>query len=822
MDRLVDRTVRLGPDAEATALPARARTVVVGGGVVGASVAYHLAAAGDRDVVLLERGTVASGTTWHAAGLVSRSRATPALSELAAYGVDLYARLQDESGVDVSFRQCGSVQVARTSGRLDELRRSAALSRSRGVPVELLGAQDVPRLWPFAVADGLLGALHQPADGHVNPGWAAVALAAVARSRGVLVFEHTTVHGVEASDGRVAAVRTSAGRVECERVVLACGLWTRDLAADCGVNVPLYPAEHVHVRSGPIGGVGPDLPVLRDLDGSFYVRAEGDRLLVGAFEPRGKPLHTAQVPAGGFAELPPDWGHFAPVRGSAEQRVPVLREAGYDRFLNGPESFTPDAEACLGEAAELEALFVAAGFNSQGIIYGPGAGRALAEWMTAGAPQFDASAVDVQRFARQQGNRRYLHARTTEALGRLYAMHWPHLQPRTARGVRRTPLHDRVAALGACFGETAGWERANWFGEPGMSPVYEYSYGRPSWSGASRREHGAAREGVAVFDLSSFTKVEVAGPDALAVVQQACTADLDVAVGRVAYTLALDVTGGIALDATVTRLAADRFLLVTAAGAQVKALTLLRRLARGRAAAVFDATAGLATIAVVGPLTRDLLGRVSPDDWSGPAQRWGRAREVEVVDGHALCLRVSYVGELGYELYPAADQAANVYDALFEAGADLGVRPAGYHALDSLRLEKGYRHLGHEIGPGLAPAEAGLEAFVAMDKPGGFVGRDALAAASRAAPARRTAFVALQDPAGDLLHDEAVLHDGRLVGRVTSGAFGHTLGRACGIALLVADAPLDGPYTVDCAGVPYDVDVSSVPFYDPAGERLRG
>lgn len=494
MDRLVDRTVRLGPDAEAIALPARARTVVVGGGVVGASVAYHLAAAGDRDVVLLERGTVASGTTWHAAGLVSRSRATPALSELAAYGVDLYARLQDESGVDVSFRQCGSVQVARTSGRLDELRRSAALSRSRGVPVKLLGAQDVPRLWPFAVADGLLGALHQPADGHVNPGWAAVALAAVARSRGVLVFEHTTVHGVEASDGRVAAVRTSAGRVECERVVLACGLWTRDLAADCGVNAPLYPAEHVHVRSGPIGGVGPDLPVLRDLDGSFYVRAEGDRLLVGAFEPRGKPLHTAQVPAGGFAELPPDWGHFAPVRGSAEQRVPVLREAGYDRFLNGPESFTPDAEACLGEAAELEGLFVAAGFNSQGIIYGPGAGRALVEWMTAGAPQFDASAVDVQRFARQQGNRRYLHARTTEALGRLYAMHWPHLQPRTARGVRRTPLHDRVAALGACFGETAGWERANWFGEPGMSPVYKYGYGRPSWSGASRREHGAARE----------------------------------------------------------------------------------------------------------------------------------------------------------------------------------------------------------------------------------------------------------------------------------------------------------------------------------------
>ncbi len=825
MDRLVDRhpgARAFTASAGARSLPSRVRTVVVGGGMAGASVAYHLAELGDTEVLLLERSTLTSGTTWHAAGLVASLRTTPAMTELARYGIDLYRGLRSDSGPDVSFTQCGSLSLARTPGRWDELRYAATVARQRGVPAELVGPDRVTELWPLAVADGLVGALHQPADGHVNPGQAALALAELAHARGVQIREDVAVRDVLHEAGAVVGVVSSLGAVECERVVLAAGLWTRDLAAQCGANVPLYAAEHVHARTGPIDGATATLPVLRDLDGYFYVRPEQGRLLVGAFEPDGRPRRVSVISDGGFAEFPPDWDHFAPARARAEERVPALRDTPYDRFLNAPEAFTPDASFCLGETVEVRNLFVSAGYNSQGIIFGPGAGRALAEWMTHGSPTFDAASVDVARFARMQGNRRYLHERTTEALGRLYAMHWPHLQPETARGVRRTPLHDRLAAAGACFGELNGWERANWFATPGVEPRYEYTYGRPNWFDAVREEHLAARRAVAVFDLSSFSKVEVAGPGALGVVQQLCTADMDLAEGRVRYTLMLNSGGGIELDGTVVRLAADRFLVITPAFAQAKTLGMLQRLARGRPAAAFDATAGLAAIAVMGPRSRELMARISPQDWSDDAQRYTHAREVEVARSLALCLRISFVGELGYELYPPADQAVDVYDAVVEAGADLGLRRAGYHALDSLRSEKGYRHLGHDIGPADDPFDVGLGFAVDPDKAGGFVGRDALLALPADRARRRTVFVALQDPAGLLLHDETILADGRAVGRMTSGSYGFTLGRACGIGYLDPGVPLDGSFTVDCGGEHHDAEVSARPFYDPTNARLRG
>lgn len=827
MERLVDTdlTARAFTDDAGDAPPPRARTVVVGGGVVGASVAHHLTLLGDDDVLLLERNVLGSGTTWHAAGLVSSIRASPALTELAGYGVRTYARLGSDAHVDLAFNRCGSVVLARTPGRLDELRHTAALARRLDVPTHLVDPEKLVDLWPLAVPDGLVGVLHQPQDGHLNPGQAALGFAKLARRAGAAVREGVGVTDVLHRDGRVVGVRTSAGDVECERVVLAAGLWTRDLAARCGVTVPLYAAEHLHVRTEPLDGAVPELPVLRDLDGYLYVRHEQGRLLVGAFEPDGKPRSTGSISGEGFARFDPDWEHFAPVRAKAEERIPALRGATYDRFLNAPESFTPDAHFCLGETAELTGLFVAAGFNSQGIIYGPGAGKALAEWMTEGAPTFDASAVDVQRFARTQGNRRYLHRRTTEALGRLYAMHWPHLQPTTARDVRRTPLHDRLRDANACFGELAGWERAQWFAAPGVLPAYEYSYGRQNWFASVGEEHAAAREAVALFDLSSFAKVEVAGPESLAVVQQCCTTELDVAPGAIRYTLMLNDRGGIELDATVVRLSEQRFLVVTPAAAQTRTLARLRRLARGRAAAVFDATAGLATIAVMGPRSRELLQRVSPADWSDDAQPYLSAREVEVADGHALALRVSFVGELGYELYPTADQALNLYDALVSAGRDLGLRHAGYHALDSLRSEKGYRHLGHDIGPADDPFQAGLGFTVAMDKPGGFVGRAALLDRVGTPPSRRAAYVALDDPAAVLLHDESILLDGRPVGWVTSGSYGYTLGRACGLAYLSEHLTWEGgdrvAVMVDCAGRFEPAVVSRRPFYDPAGTRMR-
>lgn len=827
MDRLVDRQIgaeACGIGGAREQVPDRARVVVVGGGLLGASVAYHLALVGVSDVVLLERNVLGSGTSWHAAGLVSRGRSSVSLSELASYGVDCYARLQEETGVDVSFTRCGSLAVARTPGRWDELRRQHMVVAQLGVEAQLVGPDEVARLWPLARPEGLVGGLHQPLDGHVNPGHAVMALARAAYLRGVAVRERVVVDAIRVEEGTVVGLDTNHGTIAAEHVVLAAGLWTRALAGTAGANVPLYAAEHVHARTVPIEGAEADLPVLRDLDGYFYARTESGRLLVGAFEPDGRPRPVQDITADGFAEFDPDWGHFAGVRQLAEERIPALRDVGYDRFVNAPESFTPDGSFCLGETAEVAGLFVAAGFNSQGVIYAPGAGRALADWIVHGAAGFDAAAVDVQRFGRQQGSSAYLHARTRESLGQLYAMHWPHRQPETARDVRRTPLHERLQRAGACFGETAGWERANWFADPGQRPEYRYSYGPQNWFELAGREHRAARQAVALFDLSSFTKVEVAGPDALDVVQEVCTADLDVEPGRVRYTLMLNTRGGIELDGTVTRLAPDRFLVVTAAGSHTRTLGTLRRRARGRAVAVFDATAGLATIAIMGPRSRELLTRISPaalDDRSLP---YLHARDLEVACGHALALRTSFVGELGYELYPSADEAVHVYDAVVEAGRDLGLVHAGYHALDSLRCEKGYRHLGHDIGPGLNPEEAGLLFAVSRRKATDFVGRAALRHGP--GPRWRTRFVRLDEPRILLHHDEPILHAGRRIGRVTSGAYGWTLGGACGLALIdehearqLGDEPCS--VTVDCASTPVPATLSPRPFYDPTGARLH-
>jgi 4-methylaminobutanoate oxidase (formaldehyde-forming) len=824
MERIADRTVSVEQTCGDTRgpVPERAATVVVGGGIVGASIAFHLSRLGHTDVVVLERNTAASGTTWHAAGLASSVRSSAALTGLARYSVDFYTTLEAESGVDVSFNQCGSLIVARTPGRADELRYTDAIARHAGIDTRLVPPSEVPDLWPLATADGLESALVQPLDGQLNPGHAAVAMLALAHAAGVQVREGVDVVDVQTANGRVTSVVTDQGEIACERVVLACGLWTRDLAARCGANVPLYAAEHVHVRTEPIAGADDALPVLRDLDGYFYARHELGRLLVGAFEPEGKPRRVDEIAGDGFAEFPPDWAHFAGVREQAEARLPILRGVEYDRFLNAPEAFTPDGAFCLGESAEVEGLFIAAGFNSQGITYAPGAGKALAEWMEAGSATFDASAVDVRRFSRVQGNRRYLHERTREALGRLYAMHWPHLQPETARDVRRTPLHERLAAARAVFGEAAGWERANWFAPPDVATEYEYSYGRQNWFDSVGDEHRAARERVAVFDLSTFAKFEVAGPDAVRVVQRVCTADVDMAVGRVKYTLMLNRNGGIEIDGTVVRLADDRFLMITPTIAQTKTLSMLDRAARGTSAAVFDATAGLATVAVMGPRSRELLERISGDDWSTTAQPYMRARDVEVAAVRALALRVSFVGELGYELYPTSDQALTLYDAVVEAGADLGLARAGYHALDSLRLEKGYRHLGHDIGPSDDPVAAGLGFAVAMDKPGGFIGREALVEAASRSPKARAVFVALRESEPLLLHDESVLAGARIVGRMTSGGYGYTLGRSCGIASIDADVSLDEEFAVDCGGRSCVAEVSERPFYDPDGRRLRG
>jgi heterotetrameric sarcosine oxidase gamma subunit len=823
-ERMLDSSIAatsFAPEADGGPLPERARVVIVGGGVIGSSIAYHLPDLGITDVVLLERHRIASGTSWHAAGLVARVRASHPMTELAGYGVDLYSRLQDETGVDVHLRPTGSLTLAEHEGRLTELQYTAAIARHHGVDARLLATRDLAEVWPLLSTDGLVGALLQPGDATVNPGHAALALAKGAHDRGVTIREGVRVDRVIVDGRTVTGVRTADTAIEAETVVLACGLWTRDLAATVDVPVPLYAAEHVHVSTDPIDGAHELLPLLRGLDGHFYARHHAGGLMIGAFEPNGRPVPTSTLPDGwSFGEFGPDWEHFGPTRANAERRIPALGDASFTRYLRAPESFTPDVNFCLGETAEVTNLYVAAGFNSQGIIYGPGAGRALAEWIVEGSPTFDASEVDVRRFAGTQADERYLQERTKEALGRLYAMHWPNLQASTARGIRRSPLYDRLQAAGACFGELTQWERPMWFAPAGVEPVYGYSFGRQNWFPHAAEEHRAAREAVALLDLSSFAKTEVSGRDALELLRRVCTNDVDVEVGRVRYTLFLNEGGGVENDGTVTRLDRDRFLVVTPTATQHRTIEWLRRYGDGLDTAIDDLTNARATLAVMGPRSRELLRRITSDDVSSGAFPFFTARRLTVAAAPTLAIRASFVGELGFELNVPTEYAVHVFDELMGAGEDLGLRLAGYHALDSLRIEKGFVHVGHDVGPTDDPIAAGLGHVVRAD--GGFVGAEALAGRSSDPSARRLAIVVLDDPETLLLHGESVLVDGRIVGAVMSAAHAHTLGAAAGLAWIEEPFVDEGrTVEVDCAGAIVKARVATRAPYDPDGSRMR-
>ena len=805
--------------------PARARAVVVGGGIIGASVAFHLARLGWTDTVVLERARVSSGTSWHAAGLMTRTRGTHVQTELASYSRDFYADLAALSGVDVGYYGNGSLSVARTPDRLIELRYALTMAHHHGLPARQMTRDEIAAVSPLLAVDDLAGGVLFEDDATVNPGWAAFATAKAAADLGVRVVEGVRVTGFRLERGRVTGVETDRGLVECEIAVIAAGLWSRDLGLLAGARLPLHPAEHYWAQTAPVPGATRDLPIVRDLDGSIYVRHYRGGLLVGAFEPDGRPRPSASIPEDfAFGEFEPDLGHFARALARARERVPALTEAQFVHYLCAPESFTPDGNFLLGETAEVAGLFVAAGMNSQGIIFGPGVGSALAEWIDAGAPTVDAADLDVRRFSPAQAGAGYLFARTRESLGRLYAMHWPFLQPETARGLRLVPLYDRLAAAGACFGEAAGWERANWYGPPGSRPEYAYAWGRQNWFGAVAEEHRAARETVALFDLSSFSKLRVEGPGALAAMQRVFTADLDRPPGTVVYTSMLNEGGGLELDGTVTRLADDSFLVVTSAFAQTRAFHWLRRYG-GPRATVSDITSGTGVLAVTGPRSRELLAGLTHADMSGSAFPFAQARVIDVGWATVLAVRISFTGELGWELHAPAESLPVLYDQLVAAGAALGLRHAGYHALDGLRAEKGYIHWGADAGPADRPLEAGVGFTVAPDKPGGFIGREALLAAGP--PRRRLVSILLADPEPLLYHGESVLVGGDVVGRVTSGAYGHTLGAAAGLAAIfgepaaVAQVVSDGDVEVEIAGERVPARLSARPFFDPDGRRLR-
>ena len=778
--------------------PTQARVVIVGGGIIGCSVAYHLVKLGWRDVVLLERGKLTCGTSWHAAGLVMQLRATATMTELCRYTAKLLEELKAESGQDTGFRRNGSLPVARSAARLTEIGRLVALGRYFGVEAHMLSPREVKERYPALDERRIVGGAFIPGDGQTNPVDTANAYAKVARKGGARIFEGVSVTGFRLRNGAVAGVATERGEIACEVAVNCAGAWARQVGALAGVAVPLYAAEHMYVTTEPSSAATSGLPVLRDTDGTVYVKEDAGKFVVGCFEPEAKPLSMRALPERfEFGELAEDWEHFEEPMSKAIEIIPALETLGIRHFMNGPESFTPDNRFVLGEAPALRNFYVAAGFNSQGVLSSGGVGRSLAAWIAAGEPDMDLSEIDIARFHPFQVNRSYLRTRIRETVGLLYAMHWPYRQMQSARGVRRSPLHERLAQRGACFGEAAGWERANWYAPPGTAPAYEYAYGRQNWFEHSAAEHRAAREAVALFDQSSFAKYLLQGRDAQAVLQRLCANDVAVAPGRIVYTAMLNERGGIESDLTVTRLAEDAFFIVSIAASQTRDFERIRRHMPADARAVLtDVTSAYAVLNVQGPRSADLLSKFT-QDLENQALR--TMREIDVGDARAWALRISYVGEPGWELYVPSEFAVNVYDALVAAGEAFGLRHAGYHALDSLRLEKGYRSWGHDLSPADTPLEAGLGFAVAFGKKAGFIGREALLRQREAGVKRRLLSFTLDDPRRLLFHDEPIYCDGRVAGRITSGAFGHTLGRAVGLGYVQLKEG-NPKYEIDVAG----------------------
>ena len=811
------------------ALPDRAQVVVVGGGIVGCSVAYHLARLGITDVVVLEQNKLTGGTTWHAAGLVSQLKSTHSLTKLATYSARLYEALEDETGQATGCRTPGSISVAADAERWEEIRRGAAMAVSVGVETREIGIDELRERWPLVRTDDIVGALYIPRDGHTSPVDTTMALAKGARSRGVRIVEDVAVTGLRTRAGAIAGIDTEQGSIETETVVLASGIWTRQLAAQIGVNVPLQACEHFYIVSEPLG-LDADTPVLRDPGNYTYFKEETGKIMAGFFEPRGKVWNLDGIPRDfSFGTLPEDWDHIGPVFERSIHRVPALGECGIHLFLNGPEAFTPDGVYYLGEAPEVDGCFVAAGFNSVGIQSAGGVGWALADWIADRHPPMDLSSVDIRRTFPFQADPAYLAERIPESLGLLYAMHWPFYQYESARGRRMSPLHDRLDAAGAVWGETAGWERPNWYAFDGQAREYVYSYGKQNWWANAGEECRAVRERVALFDQTSFAKFTVDGPDSLLVLDELSTARIDVPVGRAVYTQWCNSRGGIEADLTVTRLGLDRFLVVTAAAAQTRDWARLRRACRDRDVEIADITEHWAMMGLMGPKARFVLGPLTGASLTNTDFPFGTSQRIDVAGIDVLALRMSYVGELGWELYLPNEHAVELFDVLVEAGEPHGLAMAGYHAMNTLRLESGYRHWGHDITDEDTPMEAGLGFTIGWDKPNPHNGRTALEAERDRPRNKRLIQFRLEHPELLCYHDDPILRNGEPVGSTTSSMWSYVEGRCLTMGYLhrsgaegvVQDWLDTGRFEINVGGELVPATPSIRSFYDPRNQKVR-
>ena len=810
-------------------VPKKARAVIIGGGIIGCSVAYHLTKLGWKDVLLLERKQLTSGTTWHAAGLIAQLRATANMTKLAKYSQELYGSLEKETGVATGFKRCGSITVALTNERKEEIYRQASMARAFGVEVEEISPQEVKEKYSYLNIDQVKAGVWLPLDGQGDPANIALALAKGARQNGGIIIQNTKVTGFKKEGRRITGVNWSQGdemgTTDAELVVNCAGMWGHNLGKMMGVNVPLHACEHFYIVTEPVKDLK-QMPVLRVPDECAYYKEDAGKFMLGAFEPNAKPWGMEGISENfEFDQLPEDFDHFEPILEMAVNRIPALGEAGIHTFFNGPESFTPDDAYHLGLAPEMDNVWIAAGFNSIGIQSAGGAGMALAQWITDGKKPFDLGDVDISRMQPFQGNKKYLFERSKETLGLLYADHYPYRQKASARGIRRSPFHSQLLEKGAVMGELAGWERANWYAERDQKREYEYSWKRQNWFENSAQEHRAVRENVGIYDMSSFGKIRVEGSEACEFLNYISGANCDVPIGKIVYTQFLNEDGGIEADVTVTRLSELSFMVVTPAATRLADQTWMLRHSINFNIVIIDVTSAEGVLAIMGPNSRKLLAQISSADLSNKNNPFGTAQEVEIGMGLARIHRVSFVGELGWEVYATSDQAGHIFEVIADAGQEMGLKFCGMHMMDSCRIEKGFRHFGHDITCEDHVLEAGLGFAVQVNKPN-FIGRTAVLKKQDAGLNKRLLQFKLNEKEPLLYHNEPIIRDGKISGYISSGNYGHTLGGAIGLGYIeceneTVDDLLRSSYEIEVAGSRIKAAASLRPMYDPKAERVR-
>jgi len=813
-----------------TIIQDKAKVVIIGGGVIGCSVAYHLSKLGWSDVVLLERKQLTSGTTWHAAGLIGQLRASANMTKLAKYTQELYFDLEKETGVSTGFKRVGSISVALTNERMEELKRSAAMARAFGVDVEEISPREIQKRYPHINLERVVGGVFLGKDGQGDPANIALALAKGARQLGAKIHERVTVKKVFKNQNKVTGLEWidqngDHGHIACEEIVNCAGMWGHSVGKMLGANIPLHACEHFYIVTEPIAELT-QLPVLRVPDECAYYKEDAGKMLLGAFEPNAKPWGMSGISDDfEFDQLPEDFEHFEPILEMAINRLPMLEKAGIHTFFNGPESFTPDDAYHLGRTPEMENVWVAAGFNSIGIQSAGGAGMALAQWMQDKEKPFDLGDVDISRMQPFQGNKKYLFERSKETLGLLYADHFPFRQKESARGVRRTPFHEHLKSKGAVFGEVAGWERANWFSFDGQHDEYVYSWKRQNWFENSAEEHMAVRENVGLYDMSTFGKIRVEGKDAERFLNYLCGANLSVDIGKIVYTQFLNSKGGIEADVTVTRLSETIYLIVTPAATRLADETWLRRNQKDYNVVITDVTAAEGVLALMGPNSRALLSSISPNNFDNEINPFGTAQVIEIGMGLARAHRVSYVGELGWELYISSDQCGHIFETIIDAGSDHDLKLCGMHMMDSCRIEKAYRHFGHDITCEDHVLEAGLGFAVDTDKPD-FIGKKAVINKREVGLEKRLVQFQLTEPEPLLYHNEPIIRDSEIVGYISSGNYGHKLGGAIGMGYIPCEGEspeelLSSKFEIDVSGTICAAKASLKPLYDPLSKRTK-